>query len=426
VATPIVRRGSRWLALAAILFAVLGPADAARADVYDDNPGTASRGPGDTYVFARAADGAVLERHRIATGWSDWSSIGGDATSGPAAVTFGGTIHVFVRGNDGAVWQSWLQPDGSFHQWISLGGYTLAAPGVTVRRGNGYLDLVVRGGDNQMYQESYVPGVGWSGFAAIGGVLTSAASANSQSAGILNIWSRATDGTMVQKTWNGAAWSEWTSLAGGLIGAPSTVSRAENLINIYVRGAADATYQRSWSGATGWADWYLLDPAPVASTPVVGSDSPDREYLFARSGKGSMVYKEWNASTGWTSWSDFGPVAVPPPPPPPAPPAAPAPDGELNVETGLGCTPANGRLRVTVAVKKPKGARKARVTKIVFYTKGKGRKVRVDRKSPFAVRIQINRPAGSTGRVYARVYYKRSARGAVHRKVVSRRYTVCR
>ena len=42
------------------------------------------------------------------------------------------------------------------------------------------------------------------------------------------------------------------------------------------------------------------------------------------------------------------------------------------------------------------------------------------------VRIKINRPAGSTGRVYARVYYRRSAKGKLHRKTVSRRYTVCR
>ena len=81
---------------------------------------------------------------------------------------------------------------------------------------------------------------------------------------------------------------------------------------------------------------------------------------------------------------------------------------------------------MSVSVRQPKGKNKARVTRIVFYTKGKGRKVRSDRKAPFVVRIQINRPAGTTGRVYARVYYKRSAHGKVHRKVVSRRYAVCR
>ncbi|MDA0164712.1 hypothetical protein OM076_30875 [Solirubrobacter ginsenosidimutans] len=413
------------LLTAATLWLLAG--GSAAADVYDDNPATASRSAGETYVFARALDGNVLERHRQTTGWSDWRSIGGDATSGPAAAAYGGTIHVFVRGPDGAVYQSWLQDDGSFHSWNSLGGYTLSAPAVTPRRGTPYLDLVVRGGDSQMYQQSYVPGTGWSGFAAIGGVLTSGAAINSQSAGLLNIWSRATDGTMVQKSWNGSAWVDWSTLGGGLIGAPSTVSRAENVINIYVRGAADATYQRSWSAA-GWTDWFLLDSTPVASTPVVGSDRPDREYLFARTAKNTMLYKEWNASTGWTGWSDLGPVAVPSPQPPPpvTPPAPPASDGELNVVTGLGCTPANGKLRVSIAVKKPKGKLKPRVSKIVFYTKGKGRKIRIDRKAPFVVRIGINRPAGSTGRVYARVYYRRSAHGKLHRKVVSRRYTVCR
>ena len=90
------------------------------------------------------------------------------------------------------------------------------------------------------------------------------------------------------------------------------------------------------------------------------------------------------------------------------------------------CTPAGGRLRVSIKVRKPKGAKRARVSKIVFYTKGKRRAVRSDRKSPFVVRIRINRPAGSTGRVYARVYYRRSAKGKLHRKTVSRRYTVCR
>jgi hypothetical protein len=90
------------------------------------------------------------------------------------------------------------------------------------------------------------------------------------------------------------------------------------------------------------------------------------------------------------------------------------------------CTPAGGRLRVSLTIKKPKGKAKPRVTKIVFFTKGKGRRVQVDSKAPFQVHLRINRPAGSTGRVYARVYYKRTARGKVHRKVVSRRYTVCR
>jgi hypothetical protein len=100
-------------------------------------------------------------------------------------------------------------------------------------------------------------------------------------------------------------------------------------------------------------------------------------------------------------------------------------EGEVNLETGLRCTPPGGKLRVNVSVRKPKHGPRARVTKIVFYTKGKGRAVRIDHRSPFAVRLPVNKPAGKTGKVYARVYYRRSKHGKLHHKTVSRRYVVC-
>jgi hypothetical protein len=420
-----MRRTACLLGVVAVL---LGAGDGvARADVYDDNPATASRTALETYVFVRATDAAIYAKHRVTGGWSPWESLGGNTTSGPAAVAFDGTIHVFARGVDGAVWQTWLQGDGTWHSWISLGGYTLSAPSATVRRGEGYLDLVVRGGDSQMYHQAYLPGTGWSGFAPIGGVLTSAASVNSQSPHLLNIWSRAIDGTLVQKSWTGSAWTDWSNLGGGIIGAPTSISRQESVIDVYVRAGGDTTYQRGWTAAGGWTAWLLLDPTPIASAPAAGADSADREYLFARRGSDSLQYKEWNAGTGWSAWIDLGQIALPPPPPPAPAPSAPTPiDGQVNLRTGLRCTPAGGRLRVSVSIKKPKGKKKPLVTKIVFFTRGKGSKVRVDRKAPFEVRIPINRPAGSTGRVYARVYYKRSARGKISRKVVSRRYRVCR
>ena len=70
----------------------------ARADVYDDNPAAASRGPGDMVVLARGADGAIYERHVAPGGWTDWTSIGGQATSGPAIAAYGPAMHAFVVG----------------------------------------------------------------------------------------------------------------------------------------------------------------------------------------------------------------------------------------------------------------------------------------------------------------------------------------
>jgi hypothetical protein len=406
---------------AALLWIGLGAT--AAADVYDDNPATASRGPGEVYVFARAADGSILERHADPNGWTDWVSLGGSATSGPAAINYGGNILVFVRGPDGGIYQKTLDASNQWTSgWAALGGFAASAPGATWRRGSSnVIDLVVKGGDNALWHRAFVPGQGWTQPATIGGNLTSAPAVNSQSAELLNIWARGTDGAVYQRSWNGSAWVDWFSVGGGIEGAPASVSRAENVIDIYVRGANRATYQMYWT-PSGYSPWFLLDQTPIDSSPAAAGDGPDHEWIVARGG-GGLLFKEWTAAKGWTAWSDLGPVAVPPPAPAPS---APVPDGSVNLETGVRCTPPGGKVRVSVAVRRTGGKKRARVTRIVFYTKGQGRKVRTDRKAPFVVRIPINRAAGETGRVYARVYYKRSAHGKLHRKVVSRRYAVCR
>jgi hypothetical protein len=91
----------------------------------------------------------------------------------------------------------------------------------------------------------------------------------------------------------------------------------------------------------------------------------------------------------------------------------------VDIQAATGCTLHGDRLRVRVSVKQVRG----RMVRVTFFTKGKGRTIRVDRRAPFDVRLKINRPAGSRGRVYARLYYKRG--GRLHRKTVSGRYTVC-
>ena len=417
--------GRRLLfAALALTLATALPAPA-RADVYDDNPAAASRGAEDMWVFARRpSDGAILERHLSAGNWTDWASLGGSTSSGPAAVGYGNSIHLFVTGTDNAVWTRALT-GSTWGPWLSLGGYATSAPSVSVRRGTiNYLDLAVRGSDNALWHRAFIPGSGWSGFASVGGVLTSGPASISQSPEMLNIFVRAVDGSVAQRPWNGATWLDWIGLGGGIYGAPAAVSRAENDLDLYARGDGNRVYQNHWD-ARGWTGWSLVggDGTAVGSAPAAVSDRSDREVLFARSGD-SLVYKVWDAARGWHPWQSFGPVAVPTPAAPAPPPPAPLP-GELNLLTGLRCTPPGGKLRVSISIRTPKGQKRARVSKIVFYTRGKGRRTRVDRKSPFVVHIGVNKAAGRSGRVYARIYYRRSAKGKLHRKTVSRRYVVC-
>jgi hypothetical protein len=417
-------RGSLIRRLAALaILAWLALSAPARADVYDDNPATASLGPGDMWVFARAPDATILERHLVNGSWTNWASIGGNTSSGPGAIAYDGQIRVYARGQDGAIWENVHYP-GGWGGWASLGGYFTSAPAVAVRRGPlDYIDITARGGDNGIWFEAFVPGHGWSGWASRGGAFTSGPAVGSYADGALNIWARGTDGALKSMGWTGSAWTGWIDMGGIMTGAPAAVSRTVGVENVYARGLGNAIFQRAWTSTSTWSDWLLVDSRPVDSSPAAAGDGPSHEWLFARGGSG-MLYKEWRGDTGWTAWSDFGPVAVPAPPPPPPPP--PPADGEVSLQAGVRCTPPGGRVRVSLKVRHRKGKPKPRVQRIVFYTRGKGRAIRIDHKAPFVVHLKVNRPAGAGGRVYARVYYRRSKHGAVHRKTVSKRYSVCR
>jgi hypothetical protein len=417
-----VRRMVTWAAMVIAVIAMLGMSAPARADVYDDNMAAASRGANDLWVFARrSSDGAILERHfQPASGtWTDWTSIGGNTTSGPAAGAYGPNIEVFARGADGATWGTALV-NGAWTPWTSIGGYSTSAPSVIARRGTNYFDVAIKGGDNAIYLNTFTPDFGWHGWGSLGGNLTSAPAIDSHSDGILDLFARGTDGAVYQQAWNGSAWlANWVGLAGGIIGAPSAVNKQPHDLDVYVRGGGNATYQNHWDSVNGWTNWRLVDATPLGSSPVAVSDSAGREFLFARNGDESLI-KVWTAAANWTAWQDFGPIAVPPPTP-----APPRPPGEVGLQAGLGCTPSGGKMKVSVKIRKRKGQAKARVVRVTFFTRGKGRHVRVDHHRPWLVHLKIDKPKGTHGKVYARVYFRRSRHGKLHKKVVARRFTVC-
>ena len=117
------------------------------------------------------------------------------------------------------------------------------------------------------------------------------------------------------------------------------------------------------------------------------------------------------------------PPAPPAPEPPPPAPAAPVPDGNVTVSAGIRCTPPGGLLRVSVKVRQRSGRPAPRVSRILFYVRNGPR--RTDRHQPYTVRLRMHRPAGQKGRVYARVYFRRSGSKKLHTKTVSRRFVMC-
>jgi hypothetical protein len=110
-------------------------------------------------------------------------------------------------------------------------------------------------------------------------------------------------------------------------------------------------------------------------------------------------------------------------PAPPAPPSAPIRDGRVRLNAGDHCTPPGGRLHVSLKVRKRKGHKRPRVVKVVFFVRSGPR--RVDRKKPYEARLRLRRPAGTKGRVYARVFFRRAGTKKLRKKTVARRYVMC-
>jgi hypothetical protein len=84
-------------------------------------------------VFVRGADGLLYQKQFIDGNWTDWTSmpvprigISGDSPSVVSAPD--GRIDLFVRGNDNALWHKTFWPDAHESDWASLGGNLTSGP----------------------------------------------------------------------------------------------------------------------------------------------------------------------------------------------------------------------------------------------------------------------------------------------------------
>ena len=274
----------------------------ARADVYDDNPATASRGPHDTWVFARAHDGSISSA-TDATGWTT----GSRSAATPPARPRSPTAARSTSSSAAPTARPTRTPTGNGLERLAL-ARRLRDLGARGRaRARGRCSTSWSRAATTRCTTRPTPGTGWSGFAPIGGNLTSGASVNSQ-ARDLNIWARGTDGA-VQQSWTGAAWIDWPSSAAGSSARRPRFAR-DNIIDVYVRGAGNATYQRVLDpGRLGRAG-PCSTPRRSTPRPRPPRGRPNREWIVARRGAVARLQR-MDAAAGWTGGSDLGPVAVP-------------------------------------------------------------------------------------------------------------------
>ena len=396
-------RGRAAVVGAVAALGLLACAPAAPADWSGDHRGDVlAVDPNGALLMYRGngSGGFVAPYPQIGAGWGGFTALlatefSGDGRADLLARTSDGRLLMY-RGNGrggfvtgtgeqiGSGWQGFtaLLAPGDFHGD--------GKPDLLARRPDGALLLYRGNGDSGFAGAAVQVGSGWGGFTAL---LAPGDWSGDRKADVL---ARRSDGALLLYRGNGA---------GGWV-----TGRAEQI------GAG-------WQGFTALA----------AGGDFSGDGNPD---ILARAADGGLILYKSNGSggfmtpyprvgSGWQSLSFItlvgqGREGVPPPPaPPPSPPA----DGRVRLNAGDRCVPPGGRLRVSLKVRKRRGHKRPRVRKVVFFVRKGAR--RVDRKRPYVARLPLRLPAGSTGRVYARVYFRRAGSKKLRKKTVSRRFVMC-
>jgi len=228
-----------------------------------------------------------------------------------------GRLEVFAVGGDRAVWHNWQTAPhaGPWSGWASLGGLVTSDP-AALDNSDGRLEVFARGADNALWHNwQTAPHAGpWSGWASLGGGITSDPSVVVNSDGRLEVFVRGEDNSLWhnwQTAPHAGPWSGWASLGGGITSNPAAVVNSDGRIEVFVRGDDNALWH-NWQTAPHagpWSGWFSL-AGGLASDPVAFVNSDGRLEVFAR-GTDSALWHIWQevAHSGpWSAWSSLGGV----------------------------------------------------------------------------------------------------------------------
>jgi acylphosphatase len=221
-----------------------------------------------------------------------------------------GRLEAFGIGTDNGLWHQWqLAPGGGWSGWASLGGSITSMLDVQ-RNLDGRLEAFARGTDNALWHTWQTSaGSGWSGWSPLGGILYSDPCAIPNADGRLEVFARGTDDALWHR-WQsapGAGWSNWVSLGGVLTTEPVVTRNADGRIEVFARGTDGALYhiwQTTPNG--GWSNWSSLGGV-ITSDPAPSRNADGRLEVFVR-GSDNALWHTWQTSPGggWSGRNSLG------------------------------------------------------------------------------------------------------------------------
>jgi len=253
----------------------------------------------------------------ISTGWSSNDIYFFNADSYPAISSWGpGRVELFMNGTrqgDGsiALLHTWADNGQWSGRWEVLGTGLMHGSPAAVSWGPGRTDVFVRGGGYELEHKWFANGSWSSGWENLGGYLTTDMGVVASGSGRLNIFARATDGSLAV-TWFNNGWGGWGSL-GGLVGEGTSVtgaSRQDDVVDVFVFGSDRSTvFDRSfdyWNG--GWGDFRVAVGLAVTNVTAVTWVPTKRLDVFDNFF--GLIYHHWSGDGGhtWSSWELVPPI----------------------------------------------------------------------------------------------------------------------
>ncbi|WP_067455059.1 hypothetical protein [Actinomadura macra] len=315
-------------------------------------------------VAARGADGALLYSARSGTGFAALQSLGGVIVGDPSAVatpngtdlfvrgtddrvytnsvTPGGavtgysvvpgvtvtgevesvvplneptgSVRIFARGQDGAVWTN-IRRNGSWVGWNSLGGSITSD--ITAGRqilGARSVRIFVRGTDNRVYLNEVGPNDA-SGFQAVGDlrITSNIAIRDDHPFSALDIYARGEDNRVYARNLFGGT-PTWQPLTG--VSATSDITVTSQGF-VYVRGGDNAIYSSRKDGSTFTFQPFERVEGEVAGNPaaftLAQNGGPLTQYLLARRPDGTLALNIRPGFTGGPQAPFGGYTSIPGP-----------------------------------------------------------------------------------------------------------------
>jgi Domain of unknown function (DUF1906)/Repeat of unknown function (DUF346) len=270
-----------------------------------DGPAVVKLGS-EIHVFARGSDGRLYETFfRPGSGWSKWAALGGVTIAGsPTAVRYGTGINVYARGTDQQLYETYFRPGSGWSRWVARGGVALAGDPAAVPYGTGGINVFARGTDQRLYEIYYRTTSRWSTWRAHGGAALAGDPAALTSATEIRLFARGTDGGLYDTFFRPRfGWSSWVPHAGAtLAGDPAAVPYGTGGINVFARGTDQRLYEIYYRTTSGWSTWRVHGGAALAGDPagvVYGTEI----HMFARGTDNVIRERLYRPGSGWLAWT---------------------------------------------------------------------------------------------------------------------------